>query len=1330
MTDRKAFENVEDIYPLTPMQHRTMLDAVHRPDSIAYFEQFTFLIRGPLDVDAYQQAWQKTIDRHAALRAQFVWQEHERPLSIIMKRATMPWTNVDWSNDSAPELEAFLNADRARLFKLNRAPLMRMTLARLDAHLHRVIWSFHHILVDGWSVSTILQDVNSIYESLITHRPVDLPPAGQLRDVVGAIAKLSNAEAEAHWRRILAEVDSASPLLATRDEEDQRGRVLDPQVAKATLSPGEYDQIREFARSNRLTLAALMLGAWALVQSRYVRSDDVVFGTTFSGRSLAVPGIERIVGLLMNAAPVRIRMNPDDTIGSFLTGVHRHLGESSAHEQTPLTDAQRWSGIPPRSPMFNSIVVFGNYPLDDARAGRGSTISIESSRSLGWTDVPLTLMVSPTAAFEIEARYDTSVVNPVLVRQMLDDVVRTMLRLASDPARSLDSVEITDDDSRQRLLKLGSGEQVTESTATIHGLMLEQARRTPNAPAYCMGSAKMTYADLDRRSRAIAHRLISEGVEVGTPIAVCLNPGFDLPAAMLGVLRAGCCYVPLDPTYPTARLAYVLSDASPPFVLTTGQAAASLPSSDATTIDLSTIVPSDEPLDVLRAEPTVAYVTYTSGSTGHPKGVRGTHRGAVNRFRWMWATKPFTAGEVTAWGTTINFVDHVWEAFGPLCAGVPIEILPHETVKEPRALVAAWRRARVSRIVVVPALLEAVLDAHDDLHKRLAHLRVCVSSGEALSWERATRFREALPKVELINLYGSSEIAADVTHAAVNDIDTGRRSIPIGRPIHNTRVLLLDHRKHIAPPGVPGEIHIAGDALADGYHQRADLTAERFIEVSIDGQEPERVFATGDLAVWNDRGELEYLGRADNQIKIRGFRVELGEVEHTIALHPGVTDAAVVCRDSTGGSVLHGYVVGNGEQVDLADLRRFVRSRLPDYMLPSAFVALDGLPRTPNGKVDRGALPMPAYESTTEVATDEATQRIVEIFGEVLGRPAVGPGQCFFDLGGHSLLAVKLAARLENEFGKPFALATLLHASTPLALRETIQGQEPCTDDSVVVTLRGEGTRLPLFFIHGMDGNILFLDRLAGALSPSQPLYGIAAVGVDGRSSPLTSIESMADHYASAILAVRPTGPFVVGGYSLGGTIALEVAHRLAARGHEVARVVMLDTRVPRAMGGRSLRQTMLQRASYHLRSGPRAFLRTIYIGPIERNAYRVIAKLGLPMPSRLAPWPVRFANLRAYFRYRPRPWGGAISLLRAEHQEDEYKDLPALGWEHFARGELSVHPLACDHLNFFSPTSAGVLAAELDRILASTTAAFALDHPEPASSTTVNEPKPEQVAL
>jgi amino acid adenylation domain-containing protein len=1312
MTSRPALPGVEDLYPLTPMQQGMLFEAAHRPGSPAHHEQFTFLLRGELDADALRRAWQLVVDRHAALRTQFVWREVDRPLQVVRKKVMIPWSEQDWrgldQRGQDARLAAFLAEDRQRVFDPASAPLMRVVLARLSEGSHCLIWSFQHILVDAWSVSVMLNELTEAYEALRACQEPALAPAPRFREHLVALSRRDAKRTEAYWRGLLHGLEAPTEVPSVRDRAESAGRPSSLQTASMTVEGADFDRLKAFTRASRFTMSTVVQGAWGLLLARYAGADDVVFGATVAGRPADLPGVEGMVGLMMNPLPVRALIPAGGTVAAYLGAIQAQSRESSRFDEASASDLQRWSSIPAGTALYDSVVVFGNYPLDEGRRGRIGTIALESPKSYGWTTVPLTLMVTPGRLLDVEARFDGATVDPARLSTVLGHFRNLILSISADSGADLDSVAMLDAAERQRVVAAcNRTARQWEGPETVPALFERQAAATPGAVAYRCAGASITYADLNARSAALAGRLAATGVTPDCAVGVCVEPSLHLPVALLGVLRAGAAYVPLDPSYPVSRLEMMVSDSRPSAIVAMRTTEAVVRGFGAPLVFADDAAGGGDrfsPPDLSGDHG--AYIIYTSGSTGRPKGVEGLHRGIVNRCRWMWEFRPFAPGEAACWRTTLNFVDSVWEAFGALLSGVATDIMRPETVRDPRALIGALRAGRVTRLVVVPSLLEALLDTEQDLGRLLPDLRLVVTSGEELTGGLARRFFASMPGVELLNLYGSSEVAADATYHVVTQEDARGGRVPIGRPIGNMQALILDDRMHPVPEGVAGTIHIGGAGLARGYHGRADLTAERFIDNPFPELATNRLFRTGDRGRMTAGGVIEFLGRADDQVKVRGSRVELGEVEQAVMACPGVAEAAVVPSGEGGSRRLVAYVVGNNGTLDAAALRAFVRARLPEYMVPSVMVPMPSLPRTPNGKLDRRALVEPDAGGTGHAADrdrpmSEAEASLAAIYREVLGVPSVGLHESFFDLGGHSLLAVKLAARAEAAFKVRLPLATLLASPTVAALAETLTRGGQDAHRAPVVRVRTSGSRTPLFCIHGMDGNVLFLERLARGLSPDQPVYGIQASGMDGVGRPETSVEAMAELYIRAIEEVQAAGPYVLAGYSLGGMVAVEVAHRLAARGDTVSRIILFDTRVPRAAAGRSLKKAMGQRFIYHIKRGPRAFLRSLYLGPVERGSWQLLTRLGLPVPLRLRVWPVRQANLRAYIAHRPRPWAGPITLLRAEHQEDEFKHLPALGWEDFATGELDIRSLPCEHLDFFAGKAAAIVAAELEPILA-----------------------------
>jgi amino acid adenylation domain-containing protein len=579
---------------------------------------------------------------------------------------------------------------------------------------------------------------------------------------------------------------------------------------------------------------------------------------------------------------------------------------------------------------------------------------------------------------------------------------------------------------------------------SIHALFEMQADRTPDAVAVVDREGSLTYRELDSRANQVAWYLRTLGVGPETTVGVCLDRSRTAFAALLGVLKAGGAFVPLDPSYPSERLGFMMADSGAPVLITEQrQPREWLPEGVQVVLldrDRAVIAhQSTERLGLSADGDGLAYVIYTSGSTGIPKGVLGLHRGAINRFRWMWRTYPFRRGEMCCQKTSTSFVDSIWELFGPLLRGVPIAVIPDDIVRDPRELIRMLAERRVTRLVLVPSLLRAMLDAEPHLGARLPDLHLWVSSGEALCGDLARRFRTAVPRALLLNLYGSSEASGDSTFHEVGEIDASA-TIPIGRPIDNTEIYILDRNGQPVPVGVPGELYIAGAGLARGYLDRPDLTAEKFVSNPFSGKPGDRMYRTGDRARYRRDGAIEYLGRLDSQVKVRGFRIDLGEVESALAAHPGVAKAVAVTRqDETGDCRLVGYVVANAG-TRAADILEFVRRRLAGYMVPSALVLLDALPLTPNGKVDRQALPAPGVirREAAEPPRNPTEAVLSAIWADVLGIADVSVHDNFFELGGHSLLAVQLVARVEQVFLTTLPLRSLFEAPTIAGLASLI----------------------------------------------------------------------------------------------------------------------------------------------------------------------------------------------------------------------------------------------------------------------------------------------------
>ena len=731
---------------------------------------------------------------------------------------------------------------------------------------------------------------------------------------------------------------------------------------------------------------------------------------------------------------------------------------------------------------------------------------------------------------------------------------------------------LTEAERQQLLVTWNDTRADYPADACIHNLFALQVQQTPNAVAVVGEDRQLTYKALHERSNQLAHHLHRLGVGPEVLVGICVERSADMVIELLGILKAGGAYVPLDPAYPSERLAFMLEDAQVAVLLTQERLRARLPRQEAPLVclDADWGVIAQQPVDDLCCVVTpanLAYVLYTSGSTGQPKGVLGLHRGAVNRFNWMWEVYPFEPGEICCQKTSLSFVDSVWEIFGPLLRGVPSVIIPDQVRNDPQQLIQTLARTGVTRIVLVPSLLRTLLDADPNLQERLPALRFWVSSGEALSVELCQRFQEQMPRGRLVNLYGSSEVSADVTWYDTKDREV-LSCVPIGRPIANTQIYLLDEHLHPVPVGVPGELHVGGVGLARGYLNRPELTAERFIPHPFSDELGARLYKTGDLARYLPDGNVEFLGRLDHQVKIRGFRIELGEIEAVLMQHPTVRQAVVVAREDVPGDTrLAAYVVPQPQQTPTpGELRRLAQERLPDYMVPAAFVLLEALPLTPNGKVDRRALPAP-LRSRSEVHAPVVAptllvhQQLIEIWEELLDVRPIGIRDNFFDLGGHSLLAAGMAARIEQVWGKKLALATLFAGPTIEQLAQALlQARDDETDSRTpVVALQTGGSRRPFFFLHGHElGTAPYCFPLARDLGPDQPFFALDPYRLNDLPVP-PSMETIAAAHLEALRAIQPDGPYLLGGFCNGGLVAYEMARQLHAQGQAVDLLVLMD---------------------------------------------------------------------------------------------------------------------------------------------------------------------------
>lgn len=1010
-------DGIEAALPLTPLQEGLLLHAVQDQGDGAgqggidvYTTQLRLDLAGELDAARLRSAAGQLIARHGALRAAFHHRGLKRPVQLIHREVPAAWSEHDLTGapPAAREDEAtrIADAERAAGFAPHRPPLLRFTLLRLAPGRHRLVLTVHHLIWDGWSVPVALGELFTGYAAGPSGA---LPPAPQFRDFLAWLRAQPTAPAEKAWTAALAGLE-APTLYAPHAA--SLPAVLQREV-RVVLPAEVADRLAEQGRRHGYTLGTVVQFGWGVLLSRMLNTDDVIFGTTVSGRPPALAGADRIIGLLLNTVPVRMRLHGDETAVACLVRLQAEQADLIEHHHTPLAAVQRAAGHPA---LFDTTTVFQNFPLDHqavtgplgAAGVRITGVHIEDS-----THYPLRLAVTAGDGLELRLGHRPDVIPEREAASLLDRLGRVLAAVASDPDVAVNDLDLLGADERADVLHRWNDTAGEVPDGTLISMFEAQVDRTPDAPALRFEGAGLTYRELDGRANRLARRLLAEGAGPGRLVGVALPRSFDLVIALYAVLKTGAAYLPVDPEYPAARIAQLIEDADPVCVLTEGDDLPG-PALRLDSLDLSE-VPAHRLTTAERRPATTddtAYVIFTSGSTGHPKGVAIPHRGIVNRLRWMQDRYGLRPGERVAQKTPAGFDVSVWEFFWPCLVGATLVIARPDGHREPAYLAALVREEQITTIHFVPSMLGEFL--REPAVATCTGLRRVVCSGEALPVDLERRFFELLPGVELHNLYGPTEASVDVTAWECRD-EPGAVTVPIGVPIANIRVYALDRRLRPVPPGVVGELYLAGVGLAHGYVGRAGLTAERFVACPY-GAPGERMYRTGDLVRWRSDGVLEYLGRSDHQVKLHGQRIEPGEIEAAFATCPGVSQSLVLVReDRPGIQRLVAYVIPDpGSTLVPADLLASVAAALPEHMVPSAVVLLDAFPVTPNGKVDRAALPAPELPRPGrwkgDAPTSAAEAAFADAFATALGQDRAGVGDSFFDLGGDSILAMRVVS--------------------------------------------------------------------------------------------------------------------------------------------------------------------------------------------------------------------------------------------------------------------------------------------------------------------------------
>jgi amino acid adenylation domain-containing protein len=1277
--------------PLSPEQRRLWYVLQLAPGHPIYTISLGFRLRGPVDVDALAGALRDLVARHEPLRTAFRESAGE-PVQVVTDGAGFTPEVLDLRTHEWAEPEAnYRTGAFARCgYDVEHGETFRALVTRSGDEDFRLLLGIHHLAGDGWSAGVLLRELSALYAARVGGTAADLPVLPvRYRDWAAWRARGDDAPRdpdETYWRQALAgapqvlELASDRPRPATQDWDGAKHLF--------TIPPYAADAIRALARREGVTPFAVLAAAFGRLLGRWSGEDEVLVGTLLANRPR--PEVKHLAGFFANTVPLRIAMDGDPAAGELIRRVHRTAADAQAHGALPFDRIVEMAGARrdfARAPLVQAVFVYAESPLS-ALALPGvvaEAIPLDSSTSI----FDLTLVVETHGdAFECAIQYPTALFDPETVERMQGHLLGLLAAFAAQSETPLSRLPMASADEAGFAEEFGRGPEAAPP-ACVHTLVELQARETPDAPAVVGADSGWTYDELNRRANRIAHALRVRGIGPEVRVGVCMARTPEMIAVLLGVMKAGGAYVPLDPAHPPLRRDAVLRASGARLLVDDGTAAAPDPSTGVTHVHVADLSAErdDDPVPAAAPE-NLAYVLFTSGSTGGPKGVEIEHRSASVMLAWVADLLADTPRDAVLASTPTTFDVSVAELWGTLARGGTLVLVENALAAPPDAAPASGIAA-----MTPTAAAELVREGRFP-----AAVHTVLLGGEPVPGPLVAALH-ALPGVQrVVNLYGPTE---DTTYTTWAELYPGGGRIPVGRPIAGGCVRVLDDGLHPAGIGAPGETWTAGAGVARGYAGRPGLTADRF-RPDPHGPPGTRMFRTLDRGRWRADGELECLGRIDAQVKVRGHRIELEEVEQALAAHPAVAMAGAAVRPGEDGAGrLVGYLVAaDGESRPTpGELRAFVRERLPEYMVPGAWMWLDVLPRTTSGKLDRRALPQPPRDGA-EVGEvlhvgprSELEAQLAAIWCAVLDVERVGVHDDFFDLGGQSILATRLVARVRDTLGVDVPVSALLQATTVEEMARVVGGRAQAVA-LPLVALQTFGERPPLYLAHPAGGHVVCYRGLAVGLAPHQPVYALQPQGVQDGLAPLTRIEDMAARYVQAIRTFQPEGPYRLGGWSMGGLIAWEMARQMEAAGQAVELLAMLDT-APHTAEALMLDPRDEADVVWNTIAGvagwpaaSRVRVDEIRVGGMRAMIAEMIRRMNVPLllpetrvDDVLALTQLRAANLQAQTEYHPQAYGGHLTYFRTTGSAATRDRSPGLEyWSALALGGTTVHVVGGSH--------------------------------------------------
>lgn len=1288
-------------------------------DREVYNLSYAIQLHGNLNADTLRQAFAALAERHPSLRVSFASHEGQA-VQNIAPRLDLPLEVTDLSSLSASEQATEVErkgALESRLpFDLGRGPLWRLRLLRLGDTEHLLLWTLHHTVCDQEGVEVLCRDLGRLYERALGNG------AEPLASLVLEYAEYCRRQRERvqgdllrtqldFWRKRLGgslpllELPTSRPRPKVQTFHGAFHRFVLPAKLRGTVD--------DLARQENVSAFTVLLAVFQTLLHRYSTQEDILIGTTVSGRGPADG--DGVVGFFVNNLVLRADLSGDPTFRELLGRAAAVVDEALAHQDIPfdtLVQEIRPQRDASHQPLFQVLfehrrVAGDHFMLDGVRA------TVQPLHN-GTSKFDLSVCMEERAdGLHGVIEFNTDLFDREVIERLAGHYQMLLEGFTTDPEQRLSQVPlITAAEQQQMLVDWNRTEVDYPRDRRLHELVEDQVARSPDSVAVVFENRQFTYRELNTRANQLAHHLKTFGVGPEVLVGLCVERSPEMVVGLLGILKTGGGYVPLDPGFPPERLAYYVEDSRMPVLITQQALVDRLPPHQAKVIRLDTdgkqiATRATDNLPATAKWEHIAYVIYTSGSTGKPKGVQVLQGPVVNFLNWARREPGMTEHDILLAVTTLSFDIHVLEIWLTLTVGARVVIVGRDVAANGVELLQKLHETKATVLQATPATWRMLLAAG---WEETPQLKI-ICGGEPMTIELAQQML-ARGK-EVWNGYGPTETTV---YSTVHRVLPADGPIPIGHPIDNTQIYLLDRHLNPVPVGVSGELHLGGDGLARGYMNRPELTAEKFIPDPFSGKPGARMYKSGDLAKYRPDGIIECLGRIDHQVKIRGFRIELGEIETVLGQHPAVRSAVVVARkDESGADSLAAYVIPHaGQDAQPATLRKFLASRLPDYMVPAHFLSLEQFPLTPNGKIDRKALPAPdksaeGPERPIVAPHDDAERDLLAVWEEVLKVKPISVTDNFFDLGGHSFLAAVLIAKIQQQLKHTLPLATLFAAPTVEKMARALHERLETGTGSSLVPLNEEGTRPPLFLIAGIGGHVFTYHKLARLLGADQPAYGVKAIGVEGTAKPLDRMEEIAANYLKEITARRP-GPYVLAGYSVGGVVAYELATQLRAQGHKVDLLLVFDMLAPGYPKKLPVTRRLLIHAGNFARlSGAekKAYLRE----RLQNIQGRIYRHLGLgariaPVSAAIDPSTqdalrrVWAALDRASASYWPaRKFDGRLLLFKAAEGFQwaaTVFDDPLLGWGQWVTGGIETESLPGAHLEIFRDQNIERVAARI----------------------------------